>query len=127
MHFWGDGGDSPCAAEPVSAQTGPSGGWDYFLSLAKSGKAACDLLQLEKIVWRGLAVPTPSRNTPVAVPGRLSEKRGTKKKTNLTNVQLSLRKGTLELSSGSLSCPSTPSWRGSGRNSKEGNKARGSH
>lgn len=72
-------GTAPVLQSLWSAQTEPSGGWDYFLSLAKSGKAACDLLQLEKIVWRGLAVPTPSRNTPVAVPGRLSEKRGTKK------------------------------------------------
>lgn len=48
-----------------------------FIILVNSGKAACDLLQLEKIVWRGLAAPTPG----AAVPGMLSEKLKKEKKT----------------------------------------------
>lgn len=42
---------------------GPRGGgvrlsFRLLFSLANSGKAACDLFQLGKTVWRGLAVPT---------------------------------------------------------------------
>lgn len=58
--------------------TGPQG-WRFiylFIILVNGGKAACDLLQLEKIVWRGLAAPTPG----AAVPGMLSEKLKKKKK-----------------------------------------------